>query len=114
MWKVIIKNKDTNMVLLESFNVDTERELNKRIADYFATPDLDLDGVKHMHIEKICVDNEKYYKEALEIIARQQKVDSIGYGSQDNSYVIETARAALGLPLDIPEYDNPEYKYTED
>ena len=114
MWKVIIKDEDNNMALLESFGSDTERDTNRIIADYFTRSDLNIDGVRHIRIEKICVDNEKLYKEALELIAQQQKVVSCGYGSQDNTYEVETARTALGLPLDIPEYDNPEYKYMEE
>ena len=49
------------------------------------------------------------YKEALERIAKDRKITSIGCGTEDNSVYVETAREALGWETDIPEYDNPEY-----
>ena len=53
------------------------------------------------------------YKDALVEIATRRKVESIGYGTQDNSFEVETARTALGLPLDIPKYDDPDYEEDE-
>lgn len=112
MWEVIVTDTNGGM-LLESFT-DDERSAQWKVGEYLSSKDVNLDGVKHIKIERIHIDNEKHYKEALELIAQQQKVASCGYGSQDNTYEVETARTALGLPLDIPEYDNPEYKYMED
>lgn len=46
------------------------------------------------------------YEKVLEKIAKDRKIISmIGY-SFDNEIYINAAREALGLPLDIPEYDN--------
>lgn len=53
------------------------------------------------------------YKDALVEIATQHKIKSLGYGTEDNSFEVETAREALGLPLDIPKYDNPDYEEEE-
>ena len=53
------------------------------------------------------------YKDALVEIATQRKIESIGYGTQDNSFEVETARTALGLPLDISKYDDPDYEEDE-
>lgn len=50
------------------------------------------------------------YQDALKEIACQRKINSLGYGTEDNSFEIEIAREALGLPLDMPEYDDPNYK----
>ena len=58
----------------------------------------------------ICLGVALRYKDALEEIAFTRKVESIGCGSQDNSCEIETARVALGLPKDLPEYDDPDYE----
>ena len=53
------------------------------------------------------------YKDALFDIATRQKVESIGYGTQDNSVEVDIAREALGMPLDIPKYDDPDYEEEE-
>lgn len=53
------------------------------------------------------------YKDALVEIATQHKIKSLGYGTEDNSFEIETAREALGLPVDIPKYDDPNYEEDE-
>ena len=53
------------------------------------------------------------YKDALVEIATQRKIESIGYGAQDNSVEVNIAREALGLPLDIPKYDDPDYEEEE-
>lgn len=53
------------------------------------------------------------YKDALVEIATQRKIESIGYGAQDNSVEVNIAREALGLPLDIPKYDDPDYEENE-
>ena len=53
------------------------------------------------------------YKDALVEIATQHKIKSLGYGTEDNSFEVETARTALGLPLDIPKYDDPDYEEDE-
>lgn len=53
------------------------------------------------------------YKDALVEIATRQKVESIGYGTQDNSVEVNIAREALGMPLDIPKYDDPDYEEDE-
>lgn len=53
------------------------------------------------------------YKDALVEIATQRKIESIGYGTQDNSVDVNIAREALGLPLDIPKYDDPDYEGEE-
>ena len=60
--------------------------------------------------------NEEYdkLKDALLEIATQHKIDSIGYGTEDNSFEVETAREALGMPLDIPKYDDPDYEEGDD
>ena len=60
--------------------------------------------------------NEEYerYKDALLEIATQHKIDSIGCGTEDNSFEVETAREALGMPLDIPKYDDPDYEEGDD
>lgn len=50
------------------------------------------------------------YKDALVEIATQHKIRSLGYGTEDNSFEVETAREALGMPLDIPKYDDPDYE----
>lgn len=68
---------------------------------------------KHDELSKdkaVCLGIGLRYEDALKEIAACQKVNSIGCGSQDNSFEVETARTALGLPLDIPEYDNPDYE----
>ena len=54
------------------------------------------------------------YKDALVEIATQRKIESIGYGAQDNSVEVNIAREALGLPLDIPKYDDPDYEEEEE
>ena len=53
------------------------------------------------------------YKDALVEIATQRKIESIGCGTQDNSVEVNIAREALGLPLDIPKYDDPDYEEDE-
>lgn len=53
------------------------------------------------------------YKDALLEIATQRKIESIGYGTQDNSFEVNIAREALGMPLDIPKYDDPDYEEDE-
>lgn len=53
------------------------------------------------------------YKDALVEIATRRKIESIGYGTEDNSFEVETAREALGIPLDIPKYDDPDYEEDE-
>ena len=54
------------------------------------------------------------YKDALVEIATHRKIESIGYGAQDNSVEVNIAREALGLPLDIPKYDDPDYEEEEE
>lgn len=53
------------------------------------------------------------YKDALVEIATQRKIESIGYGTEDNSVEVNIAREALGMPLDIPKYDDPDYEEDE-
>ena len=54
------------------------------------------------------------YKDALVEIATRRKIESIGCGTQDNSVEVNIAREALGLPLDIPKYDDPDYEEEEE
>lgn len=106
MWKVNIVNEENGIFLYETFR-NTEREIPDAIRSYFANPKLDLEGVTKMYIEKIYIDREKVYRDALEEIAHRPKIDAID--GSDNSVEVEIARTALGLPLDIPEYDNPQW-----
>lgn len=61
-----------------------------------------------------CLGEGLRYKDALLEIATQHKISSIGYGTEDNSFEVETAREALGMPLDIPKYDDPDYEEGDD
>lgn len=54
------------------------------------------------------------YQDALKKIAFQPKIESMGYGCEDNSFEVETAREALCLPLDLPEFDDQNYKEKEE
>lgn len=103
MWKINIVDEADGMFLYEGFR-NTEQETQEAIKSYFSTPKLNLAGVKKMRIEKIYIDREKVYRDALEDIAHQHYDESEG-----NSFEIKVARTALGLPLDMPEYDNPKY-----
>lgn len=46
------------------------------------------------------------YEKALEKIAKDRKIISMTGYDFDNEIYVNAAREALGLPLDIPEYDN--------
>lgn len=46
------------------------------------------------------------YEKALEKIATDRKIISMTGYSFDNEIYVNAAREALGLPFDIPEYDN--------
>ena len=105
MWKVIVTDMNGGL-LLESFT-DDERSAQWKVGEYLSSKEVNLDGLKYIKIERIHIDNEKHYKEALELIAQQRKVEN-WYGGGDNVDEVETARTALGLPLSISEYDNPE------
>ena len=87
---------------------ETEHDAQIRAGEYLADKHVNLDGVKHIKIERIYIDETERYRKALEDIASQPKIESIGYGSEDNSFYVETAREALGWPTNIAKYDNPE------
>lgn len=108
MWKVNIVNETDGMFLYETFK-NTEREIPEAICSFFANQKLDLEGVTKMRIEKIYIDREKVFRDALEEIARQPY-----YEEEGNSFEIQVAREALGWSPYIPEYDEPHWKKGEE
>lgn len=46
------------------------------------------------------------YEKVLEKIAKDRKIISMTGYSFDNEIYVNAAREALGMPLDIPEYDD--------